>query len=138
MSTSRARSAVALAAFAALGLAGCSSNSTSPEDRLAHTWEATSFIALSQDFVLEGMELSITFSSSGTYTLTVANDLIGACDQGLTCTQTGTYAATSSQITLDPGDVESETVFDYTLSGSTLVLTGEIDGNPVTATFAKA
>lgn len=137
MST-RTRWTLALLSVVALSISACSSSTpASPEARLAHTWQATSFVALDQDFVLQGLDLTVTLTSTGTYSLNINNDLIGACDGDTNCTQTGTYTATDTEITLDPSDSDP-TTFDYTLSGTTLVLDGDIDGTPVTITLARA
>jgi hypothetical protein len=108
-----------------------------PEAALVGTWNATSFVGLGQDFVAQGMGVTLTLTSSNTYTLAVANDLIGACDPDPNCSETGTYSATATQFTFDPGTVDSET-FNYTIQGPTLTLTGSIDGTPVTIAFTKA
>jgi hypothetical protein len=108
-----------------------------PEAALVGTWNATSFVGLGQDFVAQGMGVTLTLTSSNTFTFAVTNDLIGACDPDTACSETGSYSATASQITFDPGTVDAET-FTYTIQGSTLTVTGSIDGTPVTIAFTRA
>lgn len=79
--------AVTLAPIAA----GCSDDDgTEPTSPLVGTWNATSFTAMGQDAIALGMSLSIQLSSSGTYTLTIGNDLIDACAGVPSCVNTGT------------------------------------------------
>jgi hypothetical protein len=121
-------------------LVSCSSDDDDPaglSDPLVGTWNATSFVAGTDDVIALGMDLSIAFSAADTYTLTVTNDLIEARDGAADCTQTGSYAATSTQLTIDPGTVDSIT-FGYTIQGNTLTLTGSMDGIPVTVVLTRA
>ena len=108
-----------------------------PAAALVGTWNATSFVGLGQDFVAQGMGVTLTLTSSNTFTLAVTNDLIGACDPDPNCSETGSYAATATQLTFDPGTADSE-AFTYTIQGSALTLTGSIDGTAVTIAFTKA
>lgn len=138
----RARLALYLALVSAAPLpllGGCSSddNGTGPGSALVATWNATSFSALGQNFIALGMTLRITFASGGTYSINIAGDLIGACDQGTSCVNTGSYSATATQVTLDPGTADAVT-FNYTIQGQTLTLTGSIDGNQATITLTRA
>jgi hypothetical protein len=112
-------------------LPGCSGgDSTGPGPSLVGTWNATSFSALGVEFIAQGMGLSITFTVGGAYTLTITNDLIGACDPDANCSQSGTYTATASQVTIDPETADAVT-FAYTIQGETLTLAGSVDGVPV-------
>jgi hypothetical protein len=120
-------------------LVSCSSDDdepAGPSDPLVGTWNATSFVAGTDDVIALGMDLSIALSAAGTYTLTVTNDLIEACDGAANCTQTGSYTATSTQLTMDPGTVDTIT-FGYTIQGTTLTLSGNIDGTPVTVVLTR-
>ncbi len=130
-------SALATAGIVAL-LAACSSDSgTSPADpALIGTWNVTSFQALGQDFIAQGMTMIATFTNAGTYTLDVTNDLTGTCDPGPDCVAMGDYSATATQFTFDPGTVDAVT-FSYTIVGTTLTFTGSISGVPVTVTATK-
>jgi hypothetical protein len=128
-------------AFLLLGAlaAGCSSDDdgTEPTSQLVGTWNAISFQGLGQDFVAQGMTFRLTLTSSGTYTLVITNDLIGSCDPGPDCSQTGTYSATATQFTLDPGTIDSVT-FSYAIQGNTMTFTGSIDGNAVSIQWTRA
>jgi hypothetical protein len=121
-------------------LVSCSSDDDDPAgpgDPILGTWNATSFQAGTDDFIAQGMDLSIALSADDTYTLTVANDLIGACEPDLSCSQTGSYAATSTQLTIDPGTADAVS-FSYAIQGNTMTLTGSIDGIPVTIVLTRA
>jgi plastocyanin len=128
---------IASLALSPLALA-CSDddNGTEPTLALVGTWNATSFQGLGQDFIAMGMDLTITFTNTGTYTIAFQNDLIGACDPGPACTQNGAYTATSNQVTLDPGTPDTVT-FTWAVQGTTLTLSGSIDGTPVTIVLAR-
>ena len=118
----------------------CSSDDdpTAPgADPLVGTWQVTSFQALGSDLIAQGMTLTITLSAAKTYTIVVTDDLLGTCDQGTTCTETGSYSSTSTQITIDPG-LEDEVTFNYSIQGNSMTFTGSIDGNPVTVVLQKA
>jgi len=121
-------------------LASCSSDDDDPvgtSDPVVGTWNATSFMAFGQDVVAQGMGLSITLNANGTYSLSVTNDLIGACEPATSCTESGSYSSTSTQIVIDPGTADEET-FSYSIQGSTMTLTGTIDAVPVTIVFTRA
>ncbi len=130
------RRLVALAPlFTALAVApittGCSGESAGPGPTLVGTWDATSFSVFGEDLIAQGMGLRIIFTNGGAYTLTVTNDLLGACEPDPNCSQTGTYSASISQVTIDPGTPDAVT-FNYSIQGSTLTLAGNVDGIPVT------
>jgi len=117
----------------------CSDDETDPTSALVGTWNATHFTGLGNDFIAAGMVLRLVLTSSHTYTITFTNDLIGACDGGVpNCTQTGDYESTATTITINPGDPEGETVFTWTIQGTTMTWTGSIDGTAVTIVFARA
>ncbi len=133
----RAVRAASLLAAALIQLPACSDDEpTAPGASLIATWNATSFVTMGQDFIAQGMTLRMVFSAAGTYTLTVGNDLIGACAPNPDCVETGNYTATTTQLTIDPGP--DETVFTYTIQGTVLTLTGSIDGTAVTIILSRA
>lgn len=104
---------------------------------LVGTWNATSFVAEGTDFVDTGITFTITLNDNGTYSLAVSGDTLGAfCDSGTSCSDSGSFESTSTTLTFDPGTVD-EAAFDYSISGNTLTLDGEIEGTAVTATFQK-
>jgi hypothetical protein len=117
-----------LAAVLPLTVPACDSNGGGgPSNALFASWNATSFMAQGTDYIAGGMVLVMTFQSGGTYVLDVTNDLIGACDPGPDCSNTGTFTRSGNQLTLDPGSAD-EVTFVYAISGKTLTLTGSIGG----------
>lgn len=137
-----ARSLVVLArlsaavALAPIVLACSDDNGTEPTNALIGTWRATSFTAQGNNFIAAGMALSVALTANGTYTITITNDQIGACEPGPNCTQNGNYTSTSTTVTLDPGSVDVIT-FTYTIQGTTMTWTGSIDNIPATVVFAR-
>jgi hypothetical protein len=120
-------------------LSGCSSddpNAPAAGSALVGSWDVTSFATATEDFIAQGMTLAIMFSSNGTYTLTFTNDLIGSCNPGPNCTDSGAYTATASTLTFDPGTTD-ESVFNYVVAGNTVTLTGSIEATAVTITLVK-
>lgn len=137
----RASVLFALVAFAA-ALSACSDddNPAGPggnQDAYVGTWTATSFVVSGMDLIDQGMGLQATFTTSS-YSLTVTDDVVGICaESGSTdCTETGVLSGSGSQVTFDPGTAD-EVVFDYTIVGSNMTITGAIDGQPVSITFHK-
>ena len=131
----------ALVAFAA-ALSACSDddNPAGPggnQDAYVGTWTATSFVIAGMDLIDLGMGVQATLTTS-TYSLTVTDDVVGICDQAGSsdCTESGTLSGSGSQVTFDPG-TQDQAVFDYTIVGSNMTFTGEIDGEPVSITFHK-
>jgi hypothetical protein len=106
-------------------------------DPIIGTWQVTSFVGLGQDFIANGMSMTITLAADGDYTFAIANDLIGSCDVGSNCADSGTYTATSTQITIDPGTADAVT-FNYSINGNTMTWTGSIDGNAATVTMVRS
>lgn len=119
-------------------ITGCSDDDdgTGPNSPLVGSWNATSIVALGNDLIALGMDLTLTLSEAGDYTLDISGDLIGACEPNPSCTQTGAYTNTETEITLDPGTAE-EVTLSYVIQGTTLTLTGAINGTPVAFTFAR-
>lgn len=137
----RPRRASLLAPLCAVALtsivAGCSDDGTGPTSPLVGTWNATSFTAFGQNLIAQGMTLTLTLTAAGTYSLVVTGDVVGICDPGPNCTQTGAYRSTATTITTDPGTAGEQT-FAYTIQGTTLTFTGSLSGVPATITFTKA
>ena len=101
------------------------------------TWTATSFNAGGQDFVPMGLTVQLTFATS-TYTISISGDSGNLlCDTGSSCTDGGPFAYTATTITFDPGSMEEATL-NYTISGNTLTLTGDIDGTALTVIATRA
>ena len=129
--------AVALATLAG----GCSDDPPAPlPSLLVGTWDATSISAFGQDLIAQGMTLSVTFASNGNFTIEVTGDLTGQCDPGPDCTLTGTYTSTPTTVTVDPNTdptAADQLTFNYFIQGVTLMLTGSIQGIPVSITATK-
>jgi hypothetical protein len=127
--------AFALIAASILAVSACDSGN-GPSNPLIGSWDATSFTAQGTDFIANGMSLVLTFEKGGTYTVAFTNDLIGACNPGPDCSDGGDFVRTGNQVTLDPGTVD-ETIFTYAIQGSTLTLTGDINGTATTIVLDK-
>jgi len=108
-----------------------SSTGPAPGAALVGTWDATSFATDFEDFIAQGMTLQITLNADKTYEIEFTNDLVGACNPGPDCINTGDYGATVSTLTIDPGTAD-QTVFIYNIKGTELTLTGQIGGIDVT------
>lgn len=141
MSLSRAHHRLVPALLLALAtLVACSDDDPAAPagDPLLATWNATSLTATGiPNLIAQGMSMSITFSSGGTYSMAVTNDLAELCAGPTNCTQTGTWSTSGSMITIDSSDGDPAT-FAYSFSGSVLTLTGDIEGTLVTFVFQKA
>jgi hypothetical protein len=130
---------ILLFSAAALLISACGDDSTEPDDdvTIVGMWNVTSFQAAgTPDPIAQGMEMTLTLTgttTAGTWGIGVENDLIEICDEGeTTCNDGGNYTATATQLTLNPGDPEGETVFTFDIDGTELTLVGTIDGIPVT------
>ena len=140
MRTSRS---LLLAGFSAVTLlastvtaCGDGKGGTGPNAALYATWNATSFMALGSDFIADGMGLVLTLDAAGTYTIDFTNDMIGACNPGPDCSVSGDFSANASRVTIDPGTAD-EVVFNYSIVGTSMTFTGNLDGNQVTITFER-
>lgn len=130
--------AVAALCILAIGCSDDDENGMGPEaDPIIGTWVSTSLVADGQDLSAVGIVLTLTFEENGDYSLTVAGDATGVfCETGTTCSESGTFTYTSSRFTFDPGTVD-ETDLDYSISGDTLTVTGDIEGTNVTFVFDR-
>lgn len=142
LSTRRALPAVMLSLAIGWGAVGCSSEETGGPSgagtAVIGSWNATTFIANSMDAIAAGMGLLFTFDNTGTYTFNITNDQLDLCDGnvGDSCSDTGDYDATGTQILLDPGTTDEATL-NYTISGTTMTVTANIDGTSIAATFDR-
>lgn len=121
------------------GITACGSDGnggTTPNIALYAAWNVTSFVGLGTDFIADGMTMVVTIDAAGTYTAAVTNDLIGTCSPGPDCVTGGDFTATATRITLDPGSQNGVT-FNYSIAGTAMTWTGNIDGNPVTITMER-
>jgi len=104
---------------------------------LLDTWTATSFSAGGTDYVPTGLTVQLTFAAS-TYSIDISGDNSNLlCDMSTTCTDGGAFAYTSTTLTFDPGTMD-ETTLNYTIAGSTLTLSGNIDGVALSATLVRS
>ena len=127
-----------MAVMLPLALACSGNESTSPDSNaLVGNWQVTSFEALGIDFIQEGMSVELRLSAAGTYTFVIANDAFGFCETGTTCTDTGRFSSTSTQITMDAG-TEDEITFNYSLRGTTLTLTTDVEGTQLTMVLQRS
>jgi Lipocalin-like domain len=107
-------------------------------DALLGSWVSTSLMAGGMELNTNGLTLTITFESDGTYTTSFANDLdMLFCEGATSCTDGGPYTRTGTQITLDAGTTD-ESVVGYSISGDTMTVTGDIDGTPIVFVFHRA
>ena len=125
---------------AALALSAACSGSdgpTDPDETLVGTWNVTHLAVLGSNLISLGMTATVAFTAQDTYTFTITGDLTGICGAPVTsCTQTGTWSATSSQLTLD-SSVADPVTFSYSITGSTMTWTGALQGIPATVTLVK-
>lgn len=138
----RTISAAVLTLALAGAIAGCSDDegTTAPgvNPAVLGTWNATSFLVAGVDLIAQGVDVTLTLNSNGTYGFDVTNDQGGAlCDQGTACSDPGTYTATDTQIFLDAGTTDATTL-SYSISGTTMTVTGTVDGQALVIVFSKA
>ncbi len=129
---------LAMAVLFPLAAACSDSGTTGPaEERLVGTWDVTSFQVLGVDVIGQGMTMQLTFTAGKTYTIVITDDVIDACEAATECTETGSYSSTSTRITMDPGTAD-EVTFDYSINGTTMTFTGDIDDIPVTLVLRRS
>jgi hypothetical protein len=128
---------LAMAALLPLSMA-CSDNETTGPSAspLLGRWQITSFEVDGVELMDEITSMEITFTTAGTYTVNITNDALGTCGGPTSCTESGTYTATSTRITLDPGS-EDETVFNFAIQGNTMTFTWTIAEASVTMVLQK-
>ena len=126
----------------ALGFAtaGCSSDETGPgtiNPAVVGTWNATSVVlGGGADLIGQGMSLTFDFADDGTYSFVITNDQGGFCDGAADCVDAGSWTASNSQIVLDPDD-DPQTL-NYSISGTTVTITADMEGTPVTIVMDEA
>lgn len=126
-----------LVAAISVAVSACGSDGgTTPSDPLIDSWNATSFMAQGTDHIANGMAMVATFNSGGTYAFEFTNDMVGACNPGPDCTATGVYTHVGTQLTLDPGTAD-EVSLTSSIFGSTLTLTGDINGEAITVVLER-
>lgn len=128
-------------AFGVLFAGSCNDNANMNgpgSDALLGTWVSTSLMAGGMELSDNGLTLTITFESDGTYTTSFTSDLdMIFCEGATSCTDGGPYTRTGTQITLDAGTTD-ESVVGYSISGDTMTVTGDIDGTPIVFVFRRS
>ena len=115
-----------------LALACSDSESTGPKtNALVGTWQVTSLEAMGIDMIQLGMSMKLTFTAGNTYTIVIKDDIFDYCDTGTSCTESGSYAVTATQVRMDPG-TEDEVTFNYSVQGATLTFTTDVEGTRLT------
>jgi len=102
-------------------------------------WVATSFIVDGEELITPGGGLSVSFGffSDGSYQFIVGGDVNNYfCDPATSCVDDGDYSFAGNVITLDPGTVD-QLGLQYSASASTLNVSGNLDGLPFSAVFAR-
>ena len=126
--------------LALLALAACSDDDggTGPAASALHgTWNSTSLVANGMDAANLGMAMSFTFNSNDTYSFSVTQDELDLCGGATDCSDSGTYSATGTTLTFDPGSSDATTL-SWSVSGDTLSVTGMVDGVNLSFTFVRA
>jgi hypothetical protein len=119
----------------------CGGDSTEPniDQAFVGNWVSTSFIVDGVELMAPGSAFYVSFGffSDGSYQSIVGgDDDLFLCDAVPSCVDDGDFSFTGSVITLDPGTVDA---FDlqYSVSGDTLTVSGNIDGVPFSAVFER-
>lgn len=139
---SRIRAAfLALVAPIAILTSGCGENGLTgiedlPDDLLV-TWHGTSLLVNGTDVYDAGTRLELTFHANGSFELVGTRDLgENFCGEGSDCSDIGAYALTTDGVIFDPDADDAVTLF-YTLTPTTLRLTGTADGIALDLTLVR-
>jgi len=89
------------------------------------------------DVIQEGMTMKLTLTAGKTYTIVITDDVFGSCEAAASCTESGSYSSTSTRITMDP-NTEDEVTFNYSINGTTMTFTGDIEGTQVTMILRRS
>lgn len=121
--------AVVLATAAMLAACGGDDSTDPAEDTIVGTWNVTSLTAPSMpawgDAISDdGLVVTFSFSASGGYTLTVANDWPAdpwICSGTASCSISGSYSLSGNTLVFDQGTADEVTV-SHTLAGNSLTI----------------
>ena len=121
--------------------AACNGDSTDPniDEAFIGNWVATSFIVDGVEWIDVGSAFNISFGfySDGSYQLIVGGDELGVfCETQTACNDDGDFSFSGNVITLDPGTV-FELDLQYSVSGDTLTVSGNLDGQAFSAVFQR-
>lgn len=104
---------------------------------LLGTWVSTSLMADGVELTGGGLTLTVTFSDDGTFSTSTVNDAAGVfCETETSCTDGGTLTFRSTQFTFDPG-LPDEATLNYTISGTVLTVSGDLDGTAAVLVFDR-
>jgi hypothetical protein len=137
-----------------LGPAGCGDDDDNPAGpaadgtEVAGIWLASAFSVDGTDGIAAGMGVAMTFTitsstalrhAEGTYDIQVTNDQLGLCEGavGDDCNPHGELEVEDGMLIFDPTE-EDPTTFDYSVTGNTMTLSGDIDGIVLSATLTKS
>jgi len=135
---SRSWKLMPMAVLFSLAAACSDDDATGPDaDTLVGAWNVTSLQAFGVDVIDLGTTMVVTLTDNDNYSIVITGDILEMCATAVGCTQTGSYSATSTQITLDPG-LATEIIFDYSLSGTTMTATGNVNGTPINMILRKS
>jgi len=128
--------------MAIVTLAGCGDDSPSGPgaDAILGSWEVTSFVQGGVDLVNGGMGLTIGLNSGGSYLIEVTNDQIEICAgaPGQNCQVSGSFAYTSTTVTIDDDQPADAVTFTYAISGGNFMTwTGTVGGFAVEITMQR-
>lgn len=124
-------------------VAACGSDPEGPDididEAFVGNWNSTSFMVDGVDLMGAGSSFFVSFGffSDGSYQLIVGgDDNFVICDIASSCNEDGDFSFTGTVLTIDPGTVD-QLALQYSVSGDTLTLSGNLDGTPFTATFVR-
>ena len=121
----RRSTVLAMAALLPLAVACSDDDPTGPvSDGIVGRWRVVSYHLGGMNVLEQGVSMEFRFTADG-WSVTVSGDPAN-CETP-SCTETGTYALTSTRITIDPG-TEHELELNYAMQGSRMTFTGDVEG----------
>ena len=121
----RRSTVLAMAALLPLAVACSDDDLTGPVSAgILGRWRVVSFHLAGMNVLEQGMAIEFTLTADG-WSVTTSGDPT-YCETP-SCTETGTYALTTTKITIDPG-TEYAVEINYAIQGSRMTFTGDIEG----------